>query len=266
MYEFEKIKFEVQDRIALIDLNSPQTMNRLYAPFFRDLHKAADIIDSDDGIFVAVVTGGEKVFCTGDDVTQPEELKLQKDLGLFEWMKIVQDCMTRISYINKPIIAAVAGYTLGGGLEMAMACDFIVASENTKMGLTEAKLGVFPCGGGTQRLPRLVGKPLAKEIIFTGDFVDAKHALEIGLVNRIYPEGHLVENALALARKICEKTSPATDRLAKHAIDGGCATDMENGLYIELSDAYRAGFSPDKDEGLKAFSEKRAPVWSGKMF
>lgn len=266
MCEFEKIKFEVKGHVALLDLNSPQTMNRLYAPFFRDIHKAADEIDNNDDIFVAVITGGEKVFCTGDDVTQPEELKKQKELGLFEWMKIVQDCMTRISQIKKPVIAAVAGYALGGGLEMALACDFIVASENAKLGLTEAKIGVFPCGGGTQRLPRRIGKALAKEFIFTGDFINAERALEIGLVNHVYPVDTLVESAMALAQKISERTSPASDRLIKHAIDLGCNTDIATGLNIELDDAYRAGFSPDKDEGLKAFAEKRAPVWSGKMF
>lgn len=266
MQGFEKIKFEVQDHIALIDLNSPQTMNRLYAPFFRDLYKAADIIDNDETIFAAVLTGGEKVFCTGDDVTQPEELQRQKELGLFEWMKIVQDSMNRISHIKKPIIAAAAGYTLGGGLELALSCDFIVVSENVKMGQPEAKIGLLPCGGGTQRLPRLIGKPLSKELIFTGDFLDAKRALEIGLVNHVYPEGHLIENALALAGKICAKTSPASNQMIKHAIDGGCEANLENGLYLELSNAYRAGYSPDKEEGLKAFAEKRAPVWSGKMF
>ena len=164
MHQFEKIRFDLQGHVALIDLNSPQTMNRLYGPFFRDLNRAADEIEKNDGIFVAVITGGEKVFCTGDDVTQPEELQAQKELGLFDWMKIVQDCMTRISQIKKPVIAAVAGYALGGGLEMALACDFIVASENAKFGLPEAKIGVFPCGGGTQRLPRLIGRALAKEL------------------------------------------------------------------------------------------------------
>lgn len=266
MCQFEKIRFDLQGHVALIDLNSPQTMNRLYGPFFRDLNRAADEIEKNDEIFVAVITGGEKVFCTGDDVTQPEELQAQKELGLFDWMKIVQDCMTRISQIKKPVIAAVAGYALGGGLEMALACDFIVASENAKFGLPEAKIGVFPCGGGTQRLPRLIGRALAKELIFTGDFVSAQHALEIGLVNHVYPEGELVSSAMALAQKICERTSPASDRLIKHAIDCGCMTDLDAGLYIELSDAYRAGFSPDKDEGLKAFAQKRPPVWSGKMF
>ena len=265
MYEFEKIKMEVEDHVAVIDLNNSKKMNLLYAPFFRDLQKAADIIEADDSIFVAVITGGEKIFCAGDDVSQPEELQFQKEHGLYEWMSHTQNCFSRISQITKPVIAAVAGYALGGGLEMALACDFIVVSENVKMGLTEAKIGVFPCGGGTQRLPRRIGKAWAKELMFTGDFVNAEQALQLGLANHVYPENTLVESAVTLAKKIAKKTCPASDRLMKHAIDCGYETDLKTGLIIELDDAFREGFSPDKEEGLKAFAEKRPPVWTGKM-
>ena len=132
------------------------------------------------------------------------------------------------------------------------------------MGLTEAKLGLLPCGGGTQRLPRLVGKAWAKEMVFCGDMIDAQHALTIGLVNHVYPEGTLTENALALAEKISKKTSPVSNRFIKNAIDMGAEVDLETAIYLECSNAFQAGDSEDKEEGLKAFAEKRPPVWRGK--
>jgi len=264
MYEFEKIIFEVTDHVAVINLNRPEKLNMLYVPYFRDLIKTADIIDNDQSIFVAIITGGEKVFSAGDDVNEPEEMLRQKELGLFEWMRVLQTTLNRIARIKKPVIAAVAGYALGGGLELALACDFIVASENARLGLTEAKLGLLPCGGGTQRLPRLVGKPRAKEMMFCGDMLTAEESYEIGLVNHVYPEGTLMENAIALAQKICKKTSPVSNRMIKDAVNRGAEVDLDTAIYIECANAAAVGESEDKIEGMKAFAEKRAPIWPGK--
>lgn len=252
---------ERRDQVVVLTLNRPEVMNSFNFGLLRSLKERIDAIQFDPDVRVVIVTGaGDKAFCAGADL---KERATYSDQQVREFIFTIRNLFTFIEYLNKPVIAAVNGIALGGGTELALACDIRIASRNASMGLTETRLAIIPGAGGTQRLPRLVGRGKAKELIFTGRRVDAQEALEIGLVNKICPPEALMEECRAMAAAICE-TGPIAIQQAKYAINYGLETDLHTGLAIE-SNAYWVTIpSEDRLEGLAAFREKRKPVYKGK--
>jgi len=247
--------------IATLTLNRPEVMNSFN---FSLLHALRDQIESfrfRRDLRVIIITGsGEKAFCSGAD------LKERTTLGpdqVREYIYTIRNLFTSIEELNKPVIAAVNGIALGGGTELALASDIRIASSNASMGLTETRLAIIPGAGGTQRLPRLVGKGKAKELIFTGQRIDAQEALKIGLVNKICDPQDLPAECQKMAAMICE-TGPVAIEQAKYAINYGLETDMHTGLAIESNAYWVCIPTEDRLEGLTAFREKRKPVYKGK--
>ena len=212
-------------------------------------------------IRVVIISGsGEKAFCAGADLKERVTLS---PIQVKEFITTIRNLFTAIEDLNKPVIAAVNGVALGGGTELALACDIRIASEGATMGLTETRLAIIPGAGGTQRLPRLVGKGKAKELIFMGRRIDAQEALKIGLVNRVCPLEGLMDEAMAMATTICE-AGPIAIEQAKYAINRGLETDLHTGLAIESNAYWITIPTEDRLEGLAAFREKRKPVYKGK--
>jgi len=251
----------VENQVAVLTLNRPGKMNAFNFALLHALEAEIEAIDADPDIRVVIVVGaGEKAFSAGADLKErrsytPEQVK--------EFIYTIRNLFTRIEYMRKPVIAAVNGVALGGGTELAMACDIRIASSNASMGQTETRLAIIPGAGGTQRLPRLVGKGAAKELIFTGRRVVAEEALRIGLVNRVCAPEDLLTEAGNMAAMICE-TGPIAIEQAKYAINYGMETDLHTGLAIESNAYWVCIPTEDRLEGLAAFREKRKPVYKGK--
>jgi len=251
----------VENQIAVLTLNRPDVMNSFNFALLHALQVEIEAIDGDPDIRVVIIIGaGEKAFSAGADLKErrsytPEQVK--------EFIYTIRNLFTRIEYMRKPAIAAVNGVALGGGTELAMACDIRIASRSATMGQTETRLAIIPGAGGTQRLPRLVGKGVAKEMIFTGRRVGAEEALQIGLVNKICEPGDLLTEAERMAGMICE-TGPIAIEQAKYAINYGMETDLHTGLAIESNAYWVCIPTEDRLEGLAAFREKRKPVYKGK--
>jgi enoyl-CoA hydratase/carnithine racemase len=252
---------EEEAGIVTLTLNRPEVMNSLN---FALLHALRDQIESfrfRSDIRVVIITGsGEKAFCAGADLKERATLSPEK---VKEFIFIIRNLFTSFEQLNKAVIAAVNGIALGGGTEMALASDIRIAASNAVMGLTETRLAIIPGAGGTQRLPRLVGKGKAKELIFTGGRVDARRALEIGLVNKVCEPQDLIAECKKMAAAICE-TGPIAIEQAKYAINYGCETDLNTGLAIESNAYWVCIPTEDRLEGLAAFKEKRKPVYKGK--
>jgi enoyl-CoA hydratase/carnithine racemase len=247
--------------IVTLTLNRPEVMNSLN---FALLHALRDQIESfrfRSDIRVVIITGsGEKAFCAGADLKERATLSPEK---VKEFIFTIRNLFTSFEQLNKAVIAAVNGIALGGGTEMALASDIRIASSNALMGLTETRLAIIPGAGGTQRLPRLVGKGKAKELIFTGGRVDARMALEIGLVNKVCEPKDLIVECKKMAAAICEN-GPIAIEQAKYAINYGCETDLNTGLAIESNAYWVCIPTEDRLEGLAAFKEKRKPVYKGR--
>lgn len=250
-----------KDQVAVITLNRPDVMNSFNFGMLRALKERVEAIQFDPDVRVVILTGaGEKAFCAGADLKERATLS---DIQVKEFIYTIRNLFTFIEYMNKPVIAAVNGIALGGGTELALACDIRIASSTASMGLTETRLAIIPGAGGTQRLPRLVGRGKAKELIFTGRRVEAGEAAAIGLVNKVAPAGTLLDECRAMAAMICE-TGPLAVQQAKYAINYGLEADLHTGLAIE-SNAYWVTIpTEDRLEGLAAFREKRKPVYRGK--
>ena len=252
---------EETDGILTLTLNRPEVMNSLN---FSLLHALRDQVEGarfNSAVRVIIVSGsGGKAFCAGADLKERAALAPEK---VREYIFTIRNLFTAIEFLNKPVIAAVNGIALGGGTELALASDIRLASETATMGLTETRLAIIPGAGGTQRLPRLVGKGKAKELIFTGRRIGAGEALEIGLVNRVCAPGELLEESRKLARMICE-AGPIAVEQAKYAINHGLETDLQTGLAIESNAYWVCIPTEDRLEGLAAFREKRKPVYKGK--
>jgi enoyl-CoA hydratase len=244
---------------GLISINRPEVMNALNLEVRKELLKVLDGAEKDDSVRALVITGvGDKAFSAGADI------KMFQTMTPFlakEYLKITKSASDRIENFPKPVIAAVNGYAIGGGLELAMSCDIIIASEDAKFGQGEINVGIIPGVGGTQRLPRLVGVKKAKEMIFTGDLIDAKSALEIGLVNSVVAKADLLESVEKLVAKIVSK-SPLVLRLAKQAINRSVA-GLKEGLDYESALFALCFASKDQKEGANAFLEKRKPKFQG---
>ncbi len=253
---YENIVFEKEENIATITFNRPEAMNALNNQTRAEFAAAIAEVTQDDEIKVLILTGSGKSFVAGSDIkefnkTTPFVAHNIKRLG------------EMVEKLEKPVIAAVNGFCLGGGCEIAMGCDMIIASEKAKFGQTEINIGIIPGGGGTQRLQRLIGPCRAKEMIFTGDIIRAEEADRIGLVNRVVPMDELMPAAKELAKKIATKSAAAL-KLAKQAVNYGMQSTLESGLKYEY-ELYALALSlEDKEEGVNAFLEKRAPKFVGR--
>ena len=251
-YQF--ITAEVKGRVGLITLNRPKQMNALNATLMQELAAAMYGYDADDGVGCLVITGNDKAFAAGADIVAMKG---------FDFMQAFKsDYITRdwehIRRIRKPIIAAVAGYALGGGCELAMACDIIIAAESAKFGQPEINLGIFPGAGGTQRLPRAVGKAKAMDLVLTARMMDAAEAERAGLVSRVVPNDKLLEEAMAAAQKIGEYSLPVA-MMAKEAVNRAYEANLTEGILFERRLFHSAFALEDQKEGMAAFAEKRKP-------
>lgn len=258
-YEF--ITVEKEGKTAVITINRPQALNALNAQVLTELQSALNDIENDANVGAVIITGaGEKAFVAGADIAY------MKDMSPLEAKKfslLGQAVLNKIETMPLPVIAAVNGFALGGGCELAMACDFRIASEDARFGQPEVGLGVIPGFAGTQRLPRLVGKGMAKQLIFTGEMIPAGRAKEIGLVNEVVPKNELLSRAKELANRITAN-GPIAVRLAKEAINQGLEMDLDRAGALE-ADLFAICFSTsDQREGMGAFVEKRKAQFSGK--
>jgi len=245
-----------EDRVGIVQLHRPDALNALSPDLMIELVDALEEFDSNDEIGCIVLTGGPKVFAAGADI------KRMADASAVDMLVMDQLARwDRIRKLHKPVIAAINGYALGGGCELSMMCDMIIAGEDAKFGQPEISIGVIPGAGGTQRLTRAVGKAKAMELILTGRLFNAQEALEMGLINKVVPSELTIEEAKNLAKNIAEKPAIAV-RLAKEAILKSFDTTMEGGLDYERKLFYLLFASADQKEGMHAFMEKRSPVWS----
>ncbi len=253
---YENIIFEKEEHIAIITFNRPEAMNALNNQTRAEFGAAIAEVAADDEIKVLILTGSGKAFVAGSDIKEFNQTTPFAAHNISRLGEMVEK-------LEKPVIAAVNGFCLGGGCEIAMGCDIIIASEKAKFGQTEINIGIIPGGGGTQRLPRLIGACRAKELIFTGDIIRAEEADRLGLVNRVVPMDQLMTAAKEVAGKIATKSAAAL-KLAKTAINRGMQTNLESGLKYEY-ELYSISLSlEDKVEGVNAFLEKRAPKFVGR--
>ncbi|HTN69904.1 MAG TPA: enoyl-CoA hydratase-related protein [Methylomirabilota bacterium] len=255
---YENVIVDKDGSIAVVTLNRPQQLNALSYGLVKDLCLAMESLDQDDHVRAIVLTGGEKVFAAGADI------KEMADWGPFdEPIRGRLSYRDRINKISKPVIAAVSGYALGGGCELAMSCDIIIASETARFGQPEVNIGIIPGSGGTQRLTHVVGKYRAMEMILTAEPIGAQEAERLGLVNRVLPVELLLEEAKGMAQKIAAKPLLAI-RHAKEAVLKAANTGLDDGLDFERKSFYTLFASEDRKEGMQAFLEKRKPVFKGK--
>jgi enoyl-CoA hydratase/carnithine racemase len=261
MKTYETILYAVDGQVATITLNRPEVHNAQNDTLRRELYQVFGALTTDDDVKVVVITGaGERAFSAGADIR--EFVEPASPTQLRERRKRI-DYRSMMDRCSQPIIAAINGFALGGGLELALACDIRIAAENATLGLTEINLAIIPGGGGTQRLPRLIGRGKALEMILTGARISASEALQVGIVERVVPAGDALKAATELARTIAEK-APIALRYAKEAVVKGLGMSLEDGLRLEgdLSTLLRT--TEDRVEGAKAFLEKRKPRWTGK--
>lgn len=257
---FKNIAYSASDGVALITINRPEAMNALNDAVLRELDLAVEQVERDEAVRVAIVTGAGKAFVAGADIAHMNGLS---PLDCREFILAGQRLFARIEACPKPFIAAVNGYALGGGCELAMACDFRIASERAKFGQPEVGLGIIPGFGGTQRLARLVGRGMAKYLICTGEVIGAEEALRIGLVEKVVAADELAAAAGEVARTVAAK-APLAVAMAKKMIDTGLDMGITSGVAFE-AEAFTSLFgSQDRVEGMTAFLERRTPVFQGR--
>ena len=257
---YEAIRYEQADGVATVTLNRPDVHNAMNQAMRRELLEVFTRLRGDDAVRAVVVTGaGEKAFSAGADIREflepPVPTQFREARRRVDFRREMERC-------PQPIIAAIRGFALGGGLELALACDIRIAGEDSQLGLTEVNLAIIPGGGGTQRLPRLVGRGKALEMILTGARVDAREALRIGLVERVVPAAEVQSSAQALAKTLAER-APVAMRYAKEAVVKGLGLPLEDGLRLENDLATLLRTTEDRIEGAKAFLEKRKPRFTG---
>lgn len=256
-FEFIKVDPQHEKHIALIELNRPKELNALNLQLMLEIKKALMDLDDDPEVRAIVITGNERAFAAGADIKQ------MAGKGAIDMLKIDQfSTWDQIRKTKKPMIAAVSGFALGGGCELVMHCDMVVASETAQFGQPEIKIGVMPGAGGTQRLPRAVGKVKAMEMVLTGDFIDANEALRIGLINKVVPVPLYLSEAIKLAKKIAEK-SPIAVQMAKESVLKAFEQPLQEALYFERKNFYMLFATKDQKEGMEAFIEKRPADFKG---
>jgi enoyl-CoA hydratase len=255
----ELIKVEKRGRVGLITLDRPKQMNALNPQLMQELGRALQEFDADEGVGAILISGSEKAFAAGADIAA------MKDYGFMDAYKM--DYITRdwehIRRIRKPVIAAVAGYALGGGNELALMCDIVIAADNAKFGQPEINLGIMPGAGGTQRLPRAVGKAKAMDMCLTARTMDAQEAERAGLVSRVVPVAKLMEEALAVAEKVAGYSAPVA-MMIKESVNRAYETSLAEGVLYERRVFHSQFALEDQKEGMSAFLEKRKPVFKNK--
>ncbi|MBO90025.1 MAG: enoyl-CoA hydratase [Rickettsiales bacterium] len=249
---YEHILTEIRGPVGLITLNRPKAMNALCADLAHEIADAVNTYENNDAIGALIVTGSEKAFCAGADI---KEMQSRTYMDVYKEDFITVD-WERLSQCRKPVIAAVAGYALGGGCEFAMMCDFILAADNAKFGQPEILIGTIPGAGGTQRLPRFIGKSKAMEMVLTGRMMDAEEAERSGLVSRIVPVADLIDEAVATATKIANLSQPIV-MLAKESVNRAYETTLAEGIHFERRVFHSTFSTEDQKEGMSAFTEKR---------
>ncbi len=255
--EFLLVTPQARPGVALLQLNRPKELNALNLPLMHEIRDALGALDADEAVRVVVITGSERAFAAGADIRamagkSPVDMLLADHVSFWDQLRLMR----------KPLVAAVAGFALGGGCELALACDLIIAAETAQFGQPEIRLGTLPGGGGTQRLARAVGKAKAMEMVLTGDFISAAEALRRGLVNRVVPAAQCLAEAFRLAARIAAQP-PVAVRLAKEAVNHAFESHLAEGLRFERRNYYLTFASEDQKEGMAAFLEKRPPVFKG---
>jgi len=251
---YEYILAETRGRVALITLNRPKQLNALAPKLMQELGAALHAFDADDGVGAIVITGNEKAFAAGADIAAMKDFDFPHAFGT----NFITRDWEHIRSVRKPVIAAVAGYALGGGCELAMMCDIVIAAESAKFGQPEITLGILPGSGGTQRLPRAVGKAKAMDLCLTARMMDAQEAERAGLVSRVVPAAKLMEEAMAVAEKIAASSLPAA-MMVKEAINRAFESTLSEGVLFERRLFHAAFALDDQKEGMAAFLEKRKP-------
>jgi enoyl-CoA hydratase len=255
---YEMILVETQGRVGIITLNRPQALNALNGQVMTELPQALQAFDDDDNIGAIVLAGSERAFAAGADIKEMAGRTVANMLkGSFV------DAWDKIRKIQKPIIGAVSGWALGGGCELAMLCDMIIASETAQFGQPEINLGVIPGAGGTQRLTRAVGKAIAMEMVLNDRKLSAQEALTFGLVNRVVPVERFLGEAIRLAQSIAER-APVAVKVGKEAVNHAFETTLQEGVAVERRLFQMLFATEDQQEGMAAFIEKRKPNWQGK--
>ena len=257
---FESIMYDKNNRIGLITLNRPKVFNALNAQCREELHKAIDDAAADKNIGALIITGHEKFFCAGADINDVMDFKSAADAIKFS--RNFQRLFQRIEELEKPVIAAVSGFALGGGCELAISCDVRILSKSASFGLSEIDIGAFPAGGGTQKLPRLIGMARAKEMLFTGERISAQDAYSMGIATRVVPDEECLNEARKWAEKVASK-SPSAIAAIKSLVNTGVNMDLNSALVFESETFGALSTRNDFKEGMSAFLEKRKPVYRG---
>lgn len=251
---YNTLLYEKEDAIGIVTINRPASLNALNGEVYTELYELFQEIENDAEVRVVILTGsGEKAFVAGSDIP---EMQPQSSLEINSFVEKCRIASDRINTLSKPVIAAVNGYALGGGCELTMCCDLRIASENARFGQPEINVGIIPGGGGTQRLTRLIGMTRAKELLYTGDMIDASTALNMGLVNKVVPLASLMTEARELARKLLTKSGRILS-LAKKAVNSGASMSLPDALDLEAQCFSLCFATEDQKEGMKAFMEKR---------
>ncbi|MGL5822115.1 MAG: short-chain-enoyl-CoA hydratase [Sarcina sp.] len=252
--ELKNVLLEKEGNIAVVTINRPKALNALNSETLNDLNEVVAALEGDKSVYAVILKGaGDKSFVAGADISEMKDLNEEegKNFGL-----LGNNVFRRLENLDKPVIAAISGFALGGGCELAMACDIRIASEKAKFAQPEAGLGITPGFGGTQRLPRIVGTGIAKELIYTGRIVKADEALRIGLVNKVVAPENLIDEAMAMAKSIAVN-APIAVKLCKDAINRGTQVDIDRAIVIEAEDFGKCFTTEDQKEGMTAFVERR---------
>jgi len=259
---YETLIYEKEEGIAIVTMNRPDRLNALSFKLKEDLSHVFDVMEKDEEVKVVILTGGPKAFSAGADIKERATAQTSQARYVFNQRK-THEFFCKIENFEKPVIAAVSGVAVGGGCELSLVCDLRLASETARFGVPEVKIGVIPAAGGTQRLPRIIGITKAKELLYTGEFIDAQEAYRLGLVNKVVPVEKLMDEAKEFAHKLMNNP-PLSIKYAKMAVNVGMQLDLASALEYEAFCAAIVVASEDRMEGFKAFVEKRKPVYKGR--